>query len=914
MIIRIRGAREHNLQGVDVDIGDGLTVITGVSGSGKTSLAFDTLYHEARRRFLDIFSLGAAGPRLSPAAVDEITGLGPAIAVGQNLLNRNPGSTLATASGLHPFLRLLYTNFGVRHCPRCGSALAVLSDDEIVERMVDLAQQGPITVAAPLVRRAAGSHATLLKLLSDEFGDATLRVDGQPGRPHALDPASPHSIEVDVDRLAGLITATRARQALEKVSALSGDALIVRRWPSGETWIFARAPVCAACGAWIGELRPLHFHQGCPHCHGKGCAACHDTGLHPLAAAVRWEGLRLPDLLAQPVDEVWGIFERADLPTSAGRLRAEIERRLEALRTVGLGYLALDRPSPTLSRGEAQRVRLAVALTSRLEDMLHVLDEPTVGQHPADVARLLPAFRRLGGPVVYVEHDRLAAAHADRAIDLGPGAGPQGGRVVFAGTPAELWAADTATGRFFSLRERVALPGQRPAPQSFLTVRGAHLRNLQEIDVPIPIGRLAVITGVSGSGKSTFVEDVLVASLSEGKPVGCRAIEGPPIKPVFVDQSPIGHNPRSNPATYTKLADIIRDLFASGTGLSPSHFSFNRPEGACPACEGMGAQEVRMRYLPSTWIPCADCDGQRFSDAVLAAKMPFGERLLSIADFFALTIAEATELLRDDARLPEGSRQAARSILAALCDIGLGYLTLGQPSPTLSGGEAQRVKLARYLGKRSLAGQMLVLDEPSTGLHPHDLAGLLTVLDRLVRAGATVVVVEHNTDIIRAADWAVDLGPGAGPAGGRLLYAGPPDGLLDAPDSLTGQALRDEGVSGRVGGDESGRAGEDTRRECETQADNVRAFLVSSFSHFSRSPTPPLPHSPSALPAPTTSKGWMSISRKASSRSSPASPAQANRAWWATCWRPKPAAASWRCSRCTSGKARMRGRKRLSRA
>ena len=480
MIIRIRGAREHNLQGVDVDIGDGLTVITGVSGSGKTSLAFDTLYHEARRRFLDIFSLGAAGLRLSPAAVDAITGLGPAIAVGQNLLNRNPGSTLATASGLHPFLRLLYANFGVRHCPRCGSALAVLSDDEIVERMVDLAQQGPITVAAPLVRRATGSHATLLKLLSDEFGDATLRVDGQPGRPHALDPASPHSIEVEVDRLAGLITATRARQALEQVAALSGDALIVRRWPSGETWIFARAPVCAACGAWIGELRPLHFHQGCPHCRGKGCAACHDTGLHPLAAAVRWEGLRLPDLLAQPVDEVWAIFERADLPTSAGRLRSEIERRLEALRTVGLGYLALDRPSPTLSRGEAQRVRLAVALTSRLEDMLHVLDEPTVGQHPADVARLLPAFRRLGGPVVYVEHDRLAAAHADRAIDLGPGAGPQGGRVVFAGTPAELWAADTATGRFFSLRERVALPGQRPAPQSFLTVRGACLRNLQD--------------------------------------------------------------------------------------------------------------------------------------------------------------------------------------------------------------------------------------------------------------------------------------------------------------------------------------------------------------------------------------------------------------------------------------------------
>jgi excinuclease ABC subunit A len=795
MNISIRGAREHNLRDVDVEIGDGLTVITGVSGSGKTSLAFDTLYHEARRRFLDIFALGAAGPRLAPAAVDEITGLGPAIAVGQNLLNRNPGSTLATASGLHPFLRLLYANFGVRHCPRCGATLAVLSDDEIVERVVDLAQQGPITIAAPLVRRAAGSHATLLKLLVDEFGESALRIDGQGGRPEKLDPAQGHSIEIEVARLAGVVSAAEARRALETVSALSADALIVRRWPAGESWALARAPVCVACGAWFGELRPLHFHQACPHCRGAGCAQCQATGLHPQAAAVRWEGLRLPDLLARPVDDVWAIFQWASLLTSASRLRSEIERRLDALRTVGLGYLALDRPSPTLSRGEAQRVRLAVALTSRLEDMLHVLDEPTVGQHPADVARLLPAFRRLGGPVVYVEHDRLAASQADRAIDLGPGAGSQGGRVIFAGAPADLWAEDSATGRFFSLRQRVALPGQRPAPQAFLTVRGAHLRNLAEIDAPIPLGRLTVITGVSGSGKSTFVEDVLVASLTAGQPAGCRALEGPRLKPVFVDQSPIGQNPRSNPATYTKLADIIRDLFADGTGLSPSHFSFNRPEGACPACEGMGAQEVKMRYLPSTWIPCAECDGQRFSDPVLAAKLPFGGRALSIADFFALTIWEAAELLHDDPRLPAPDRQAAESILGALCDIGLGYLTLGQPSPTLSGGEAQRVKLARTLGKRSLAGQMLILDEPSTGLHPHDLAGLLTVLDRLARAGATVVVVEHNTDIIRAADWVVDLGPGAGPAGGRLLYAGPPAGLLTAPASLTGQALRDEDLT-----------------------------------------------------------------------------------------------------------------------
>jgi excinuclease ABC subunit A len=789
MHILIRGAREHNLRAVDVDIGDGLTVITGVSGSGKTSLAFDTLYHEARRRFLDVFALGSAALRLSPAAVDAITGLGPAVAVGQNLLNRNPGSTLATASGLHPFLRLLFTHFGERRCPRCGAALQVLTDDEIIERLIELSGRGALTVGVPLVRRARGSHATLLGLLMQTYGAEALRVDGAPWHAQTLDPQQAHDIEVIAGRFPGRITAGEARRALETATALGGDVVIARL--VDEAWVCARAPVCASCGAWLEALRPVDFHQPCPFCAGAGCDRCGGSGMHPRAAAVRWGELRLPDLLALSVDDARARFG-ADLLPSAERLRSEIDRRLEALQTVGLGYLALDRPSPTLSRGEAQRVRLAVALTSRLEDMLHVLDEPTVGQHPADVARLLPAFRRLAGPVVYVEHDRLAAREADQAIDLGPGAGSQGGQVVYAGTPAGLWAADTPTGRYFSLRERVALPCARPAAEAFLTVRGASLRNLRDIDVPIPLGRLTVITGVSGSGKSTFVDDVFVASLTRGEPVGCRALDGPRLKPTFVDQSPIGQNPRSNPATYTKLADIIRDLFASVTGLTPSHFSFNRPEGACPACSGMGAQEVIMRYLPSTWIPCPECGGQRFSDEVLAARVSFGDRLLSIAGFFALSIAEVAALLPADERLPARSRRAARDILTALCDIGLGYLPLGQPSPTLSGGEAQRVKLARTLGQRTLADQLLVLDEPSTGLHPQDLAGLLAVLDRLARGGATVVVVEHNTDVIRAADWVVDLGPGAGPHGGNLLYAGPPDGLADCAESLTGQALREE--------------------------------------------------------------------------------------------------------------------------
>ena len=306
---------------------------------------------------------------------------------------------------------------------------------------------------------------------------------------------------------------------------------------------------------------------------------------------------------------------------------------------------------------------------------------------------------------------------------------------------------------------------------------GADLRNLQEIDVPIPLSRLSVITGVSGSGKSTFVEDVLAATLAQGGPIGCRAIEGPGLKPVVVDQNP-----------------IVRDCFAAATGLSASHFSFNRPEGACPTCEGIGAVEVSMRYLPSTWIPCADCAGRRFSDEVLSARVDFQGHTLSIADFYDLSVNQALPRLVENGRLAERERQAAVRILEALNDVGLGYLPLGQPSPTLSGGEAQRVKLAKFLGRRSLSKRLLILDEPSTGLHPQDIAGLLIVLDRLVRAGATIVVVEHNTDIIRAADWAIDLGPGAGPAGGRLLYAGPPGGLTGSPESITGRALMEEAV------------------------------------------------------------------------------------------------------------------------
>ena len=791
MKIHITGAREHNLQDVDAIFEDGLTVVTGVSGSGKTSLVFDTLYHEARRRFMEIFSVGATANRLPPAEVGSIIGLGPAVAVGQNLLNRNPNSSLATAAGLHPFFRLLYANFSERSCAQCGQVLSVLSEDELIDRIVSMACHEPVQIFAPLLVGVPGSHSTLLQMLGAYFSTQHIFLDGAVWDQQPLDTLKPHTLDLLLGCVEVGADAQEVRTYVKQAANLGVHALKVCL--SGRQAVISRAPVCAACGTWFGDLRPVHFNAACPHCDGQGCGLCFNTGLPPEAASAHWGEMRFPDLLCQSVDDALVLFQQSNLPDSANRLELEILRRLTALQRVGLGYISLDRPSPTLSRGEAQRVRLALALVSRLEDLLHVLDEPTVGQHPADVQRLLPAFRELAGPVVFVEHDRLAAAGADHALDLGPGAGRFGGQIVHSGSPADLWQADTPTGRYFSLRERVASPPVRSIPQKFLTIREAHLRTLKKFDVKIPLERLTVVTGVSGSGKSTLVEDVLVPSLEAGQAVGCSGIDGASFKPVLVDQSPIGRNPRSNPATYTKLSDFLRDLFATATDLSASHFSFNRPEGACPECKGLGLVEISMRYLPSTWAACGECGGLRYIDEVLASQVIFSDGISrTIADVYSLSVDELMPLVQEDRHLPDSKRRSAVRILQALVDIGLGYISLGQPSPTLSGGEAQRVKLARYLGKSNLKSQLLVLDEPTTGLHSQDLAGLLKVLDRLVRHGATIIVVEHNTDVIRAADWVVDLGPGAGPHGGKLLYAGPPQGLLEVQASQTALALRQE--------------------------------------------------------------------------------------------------------------------------
>ncbi len=787
MHVKIRGAQEHNLKNVDVDIRNGLTVVTGVSGSGKTSLIFDVLYKEARRRFLEVFSTNKDEINMNPAKVRSITGLGPTIALGQNLLNRNPNSILASASGLSPLIRLLYARFGERKCHKCGNELSVLKEDEIINHLEKILSKESVTISALLMRQMKGSHKTFLEFLSSHFDTKSIIIDGSPWNSKPLNPKKTHDIEIFIAQINESYNLNDLRDIFQTVVDLGASAIIIQQ--NNEKQIISRVPLCVECGTWFGKLEPTHFNRLCLQCRGKGCKLCNKTGLNPHVSNVYWSNLLFTEFLKKSVGELLLLFNKKEI-IGSDRIISEIKKRLIALDLVGLDYLTLDRISPTLSRGESQRVRLAIALTSQLEDITYVLDEPTIGLHPADVARLLPVFYNLNGPVIYIEHDRQAAAVADNVIDIGPGAGNQGGEILFTGTPSELWKVNTPTGNYFSLTERVQTPKHHPEAKIFLQIIKASEHNLKNINVKIPLNRLTVITGVSGSGKSTLVNDILFKSLKTKEPVGCKELKGPTIKPIIIDQSPIGKNPRSNPATYTKISDITRNLYAKESKFTATHYSFNTSTGACPYCKGMGAIEIKMSYLPSTWIECSNCKGKRFSDEILSTKIPFGEKNYSIAEFYELTISKVFNLLKNEKRISSKNLQVIKKMLKALNDIGLGYLSLGQPSPTLSGGEAQRTKLSKFLGRNSLKNQLIILDEPSTGLHPQDLSGLLMILNQLKKSGATIVIVEHNIDLIKAADWIIDLGPDSGPNGGELIYEGPFADLLNVKLSKTAQALK----------------------------------------------------------------------------------------------------------------------------
>ena len=783
MTIKVIGASENNLREIDALFSDGLTVVTGVSGSGKSSLVFDTLHREASNRFSEAFS-SVASPR-EPVKVKGIDGLGPVVSLDQNILNRNPNSTLATASGLHPLFRLLYARFGKRYCSSCSALISIITEDDLIARIITLSKTDDVGLIVPLVRGAKGSHKTLLALLKNSFPPESILVDGRawPGR--RLKSEKPHDIFIKNWLVGQGEPAGKVSETVREALSLGVPILDIETGKQNQR--YSTASVCPECSTSFGELEPGIFHRPCPACKGKGCEDCRETGLHPEALSVTWQDQTLPELLSESISDVCAEFASEAGSPGMERLLREIGKRAEALDKAGLGYITLDRPAPSLSRGEAQRLRLAVALTSSLEDIIHILDEPTIGQHPEDVQRIIPHFQKLPGPVIFVEHDRTAAAMADFSVDLGPGAGEEGGLVLHNGPYAKLLKKNTHTGRFFSGREKVFIKKEGFQPDGAITISGAKSRNLKNIDLEIPVNGFIVLTGVSGSGKSTLVEEVLIPSLKSGRPEGCRTIKGPPLKPVLVDQKPIGKNPRSNPGTYTRLSDRIRDLFADRTGKSASLFSFNTKDGSCRECSGMGAKEVKMRFLPSVWVRCDSCGGARFNDEALEQFIKIGSGPVNIAEIHAMPLGEIRELFE---RIPDWrGTSAAMTILDALIDTGLGYLRLGQPSPTLSGGEAQRIKLARNLSRQRLKDTLILLDEPSTGLHPRDITSLLNVFQRLISAGATVLVIEHNTDIIRWADWVIDLGPGSGPEGGELVFQGPVSDLAACRKSATARAL-----------------------------------------------------------------------------------------------------------------------------
>jgi excinuclease ABC subunit A len=913
--ISVRGARQHNLKNIDVEIPrNTLTVITGLSGSGKSSLAFDTIYAEGQRRYVETLSAYARQflDQMERPDVDAIDGLSPAISIEQKTTSRSPRSTVGTITEIYDYLRLLYASIGVPHCPKCGRPIARQSAEQIVQRVMSLTPEDRVMVMAPIVRGRKGEFKKEMEKLV-QHGFTRARVDGELINLEdeiSLDKRKNHTIEVVIDRL---LVKPGIEHRLEMSVGLAmklAGGLVQVAVVGGEETLYSSRLACPDCGINVPQLEPRSFsfnsaYGACPECHGLGskydfdpakiivdwtkplldgglgpgsgsqnlqhmlqlaaaahgfelttpfeklpekiqnlllhgeagkggktgfrgilgymkqsleesssdsyrewlldfmsatqCPACHGRRLRPESLAVKVNGMSIADFTGLSVARSLEVAQKIQLKEReeliAGRIMHEIVERLQFLNAVGLGYISLARSAATLSGGEGQRIRLATQIGSKLRGVLYVLDEPSIGLHHRDNDRLLAALedlRNLGNTVLVVEHDEETIRRADYVIDLGPGAGRHGGSLVAQGTPADIMKApDSLTGAYISGKVQIEMrPERRHTNGHAISILGARENNLKNLDVTFPLGLMTVVTGVSGSGKSTLVNDILYRALarqlyrSREEPGQHKTISGADAidKVIRIDQSPIGRTPRSNPATYTGVFAQIRDLYAMlpesrERGYKPGRFSFNVSGGRCEACQGEGQRRIEMNFLPDVYVVCEVCNGRRYNHETLSVKY----KGYSIADLLETPVADALPILEN---IPQ-----VRQKLQTLVDVGLGYVHLGQSAVTLSGGEAQRIKLARELSKRQTGKTLYLLDEPTTGLHFDDVKKLLDVLHRLTDLGNTVIIIEHNLDVIRNADWIIDLGPEGGEDGGRVVAQGTPEQVARVKKSYTGQAL-----------------------------------------------------------------------------------------------------------------------------
>jgi excinuclease ABC subunit A len=896
-------------------------VITGLSGSGKSSLAFDTIYAEGQRRYVESLSAYARQflEQMEKPDVDLIDGLSPAISIEQKTTASNPRSTVGTVTEIYDYLRLLFANIGIPHCHQCGREISAQSLERIMDMVMLYPQDARINVLAPIVRGRKGEFKKELADLKKK-GFSKARIDGlfrSLDEDIKLDRRRNHAIDIVVDRLivkSGI--ERRLGESIDMALALADDIVVINTLDGGDR-LFSRKLACVECGISMPEMTPRAFsfnspHGACTECqglgsmhdfdpnrivpdqtkslvdgaivpwakgdrklvrdaiaglgkslgfdpstpfvnlmkkirdqilyggHGKGfegiipnlrrrfdeatwteqedlevyrslrpCPACRGERLKPQSLAVKVKGRTIAGYVNLPISEAYDVFNSLELSERenliAGRVLKEIQDRLRFLYDVGVGYLTLGRGATTLSGGEGQRIRLATQIGANLTGVLYVLDEPSIGLHQRDNRALLGTLhhlRDLGNTIIVVEHDEETIRVADYLIDLGPGAGEHGGKVIFQGTPEELLEGrgqraegsgeESLTGQYLRGEKVIAMPGGRRARgKHALVIRGARENNLKNIDVRIPLGALIAVTGVSGSGKSTLVNDILYRSLARelyragDEPGAHDGIEGIQHidKVIEIDQSPIGRTPRSNPATYTGLFTFIRELFAmlpeaKARGFKPGRFSFNVKGGRCEGCQGDGVIAIEMHFLPDVYVTCEQCKGRRYNRETLDIQY----RGKSVADVLELTVDQALPLLEN---FPPIANK-----LRTLQSVGLGYIELGQSATTLSGGEAQRVKLSKELSRRGTGRTLYILDEPTTGLHFEDTHKLLDVLNKLVDQGNTVVVIEHNLDVIKSADHIIDLGPEGGAGGGHIIAEGAPEEVANMPESATGEFLR----------------------------------------------------------------------------------------------------------------------------